>query len=613
MFRDLSLRFAQGKLREGKSLKLESHPFASLVAVETPWAIVDFPGDRGPRTRQVFRDPIEVCNAWSLTEVVPALDRVVRRTAEGKFAVGFVAYDAAPAFDRAFQVRAGYEGPLVWFGIFDGPTADVIPQGADVDRGRVWSTVDAAEHARAVATIIGGIGRGDYYQVNYTARVRTSGIADPLSVYERLAQAQGPSYSAFIDTGELSILSASPELFFRRDGSQIETRPMKGTATRGRWPADDDAAAERLKSSEKERAENVMIVDLLRNDLGRISVVGSVEVPSLFDVERYPTVWQMTSSVKSQIADSTTVSSIFKALFPCGSVTGAPKIAASQAIAELESGPRGVYCGAVGIVKPGGDCVFNVAIRTVVVNRDGTAVYGAGGGITSDSTPAQEFAELVAKTAVLEARPNDFDLFETMRLSDGVIQRLDRHLARLEASVAYFGFDDPGRAVTRLSEALQMEAAGRPTGLFRVRATLQRGGEHLVEVLPFTESGKPRRMMLASTPVQSSDRLLFHKTTRRDAYSSRLEGAARDVDDVILFNERDEVTECTIGNIVLELKGKSITPALACGLLPGVLRQELLDTEKIVERVFRVEDLASCKQLWMINSLRGWIPIELRQ
>ena len=241
-----------------------------------------------------------------------------------------------------------------------------------------------------------------------------------------------------------------------------------------------------------------------------------MEVPSLFDVERYPTVWQMTSSVKSQIADSTTVSSIFKALFPCGSVTGAPKIAASQAIAELESGPRGVYCGAVGIVKPGGDCVFNVAIRTVVVNRDGTAVYGAGGGITSDSTPAQEFAELVAKTAVLEARPNDFDLFETMRLSDGVIQRLDRHLARLEASVAYFGFDDPGRAVIPAVRSSPDGGGGQgPTGLFRVRATLQRGGEHLVEVLPFTESGKPRRMMLASTPVQSSDRLLFHKTTRR--------------------------------------------------------------------------------------------------
>jgi para-aminobenzoate synthetase/4-amino-4-deoxychorismate lyase len=303
-----------------------------------PWAIVDFSDADGTHRREVFREPVEIVEARSLSDVLAAIDRVERHTAGGKYAVGFIAYEAAPALEPRFAVRAGYSGPLVWFAVFREPSTELAaptPPSGPLDAD--WRvSANESEHRRAVEEIIEGIRRGDYYQVNYTARVHGSAAGDAAAVYERLKAAQGGGYSAFIDTGETALLSISPELFFRRAGSLIEARPMKGTAARGRWPAEDAEIAAELKASEKERAENVMIVDLLRNDLGRIAIPGTVKVASLFDVERYPTIWQMTSHLTAQVKDNTSLTEVLTALFPCGSVTGAPKIAASKAIARLE-------------------------------------------------------------------------------------------------------------------------------------------------------------------------------------------------------------------------------------------------------------------------------------
>lgn len=573
-------------------------------------AIVDFP-EAGRARREVFRDPVAILTTTETDQVVAVLERVEALAREGHHLVGFIAYEAAPAFDPAFAIRPGYAGPLVWFAAFREPKIAAQPPIAESGApGEIWDAgIDPAHHRAAVHQIIHGIEAGDYYQVNFTGRFRST-IDDPRAVYERLRAAQQAQYSALIETGDLSIISISPELFIRRSGGVLESRPMKGTSARGRWPAEDEELARELATSEKERAENVMIVDLIRSDMGRIAVPGTVAVPSMFTVEKYPTVLQMTSHVRSQVPASTTLVECLAALFPCGSVTGAPKIAASKSIAALEAQPRGIYCGALGVVRPNGDFTFNVAIRTISVEADGRATYGAGGGITADSDPDRELAELYAKAAVLTATPESFDLFETMRLDEGVVLRLDRHLARLGASADYFGFDLSGDPITLLRRELEKESRSRGDGSWRVRATLRRDGSTEVVVSPFEPAPEPRRLRLALTPVSSRDRLLYHKTTSRRRYSDRLlevPGA----DDAILTNERGEITETTIGNLVLEIDGGLWTPALDCGLLPGILREELLAEGRIQERVLRPSDLERCTRLWMINSLRGWVPAVL--
>jgi para-aminobenzoate synthetase/4-amino-4-deoxychorismate lyase len=574
-----------------------------------PWAIVDFPGADGRPVRQVFRDPVAVITTNHVADVLAALDEVESLAAMGRHLVGFVAYDAAPAFEPRFRIHRGWSGPLLWFAAFD-DAVESAPRSAPADGPleRWESRVDQAAYRRAVIEIIEGIGRGDFYQVNLTERFR-SVISNPLAVYERLRLVQRTGYFAFIETGDLTVISVSPELFVRRSGSMIESRPMKGTAPRGRWSAEDDALAAGLATSEKDRAENVMIVDLVRNDMGRIAIPGTVQVPATFSVEKYPTVLQMTSHVKSEVTDNTSLGQIFTALFPCGSVTGAPKIAASKSIESREATPRGIYCGAVGVVRPNRDFVFNVAIRTAVVAADGEAVYGAGGGITADSHPDQELAELFTKAAVLSARPETFDLIETMRIDEGLVVRLDRHLARLSDSARYFDFESPEATVASARSEVLAAARGRPRGVYRLRLVVGRDGTNAVTVDPFQPAAEPRRLGLARTPVDSRDRQLYHKTSDRDRYTGRLaELAGTGVDDVILINERGEITETSIGNLVLEIDGALVTPALDSGLLPGILRGELLAEGRIAERVLRPADLEQCTRLWMINSLRGWVP-----
>jgi para-aminobenzoate synthetase/4-amino-4-deoxychorismate lyase len=579
---------------------------------QAPSVLLAFPGMVDSGSVRAMRPPLTIRAASRADQVPALLDQVDMWTAEGLHVAGWVSYESAPAFDHAMRVRAPHAGdpPIAWFAAAHALEEVALPRPLPAPPTEWLPDESRERHGEAVDEIRERIARGDVYQVNYTTRLRATTAEDPIAMLARLASVQRGSYAALFDIGSHRIISVSPELFFARDGERITTRPMKGTAPRGRWPDEDVRLAHALAGSEKERAENVMIVDLLRNDLGRIARPGSVQVTRLFDVERYDTVWQLTSTIEAEIPQDTTLGDCFTALFPCGSVTGAPKVAAMAAIAELESAPRGPYCGAIGYVTPGGRATFSVAIRTLVQHTaTGHSIYGAGGGITWDSRPAAEYEEMRAKGRVLTRTPVAFALLETVRLKDGVVARRERHLARLEASAEYFGFAIPRCA----GESLDRAAREAPRGTFRLRLIASRDGEVQVERQPWVpeETETPAVVALANGAIRSEDPLYFHKTTAREAYE-RFRGEAPDAFDVLLWNERREATEFTIGNLVLELDGELLTPARECGLLAGVFRQELLDRGTIRESVIPLDRLSRASRLWLVNSLREWVPIRLR-
>jgi para-aminobenzoate synthetase/4-amino-4-deoxychorismate lyase len=423
---------------------------------------------------------------------------------------------------------------------------------------------------------------------------------DPLAYYFDLNRAQGSRYSAFLDLEDFQILSLSPELFFERKGRNVRTKPMKGTIRRGRWTSEDNGFARSLRESAKDRAENVMIVDLLRNDLGKVSEVGSVHVPALFELERFETLWQMTSTVESTLRDNVDLVELLAALFPCGSITGAPKISTMKIINHLERFPRGIYTGAIGFLKPGGDCIFNVAIRTLQLeSKSGVVTFGVGGGVTADSTAEREYSECLVKSAFLETRAAPFQLLESILLEAGDYFLLERHLARLRDSAAFFAFSYPEQEIT---SSLKRIAAEYPRGQWKVRLLLTKDGEIQTEVLRVKLQSRIRRVALASEKVNSSNRMLFHKTTDRSAFRSAL--ANRAYDDVIFWNEKGEVTESANANVVLRIDDQLWTPPVACGLLPGTFRAHLIAEGQINERVISVPELINASEIFLINSVQ---------
>lgn len=562
----------------------------------------------GGQAPLLFRNPVRVVMARTVAEVPAAMAAVDQALHDGLHAAGFVSYEAAPAFDSALRTQPPTALPLVCFGLF-ASVEDAAPLEEDgLPPSTEWSPrLSAEDHARGVAAVREAIAAGDTYQINYTFRLHGAvDVAELDALYMHLARAAHVPYAAYLDIGDWRLLSLSPELFFRLDGARLVTRPMKGTAPRGRWAGEDAALRDALASSEKNRAENVMIVDLCRNDLSRVCEVGSVRATSLCDVEPYPTVWQMVSTVEGDLRPGARLSDIFAAVFPAGSITGAPKSSSMRLIAELEHAPRGIYCGAIGFASPNGHAAFNVAIRTMTVNAaTGAAEYGVGGGITWDSVAADEHAEAMNKAACLAVRP-PFGLIETMRLEDGRLAREDRHLARLAESAKLFGCPcdlDQVRATLHACVPAHLD------GAWRVRILLSAAGQVSLEARQLEAlTPEPQPYVLASTPVDSRDRFLCHKTTRRDVYE-RHRAAQPDAFDVLLWNERQEVTEFTRGNVVVELEEELWTPPRTSGLLAGVLRGELLDAGTIRERVVTVDDLARCTRLWFINSLRGWVPV----
>lgn len=556
-------------------------------------------------------------------EVVPVLAEVERATGAGAWAFGYVAYEAAPGLDPHLPVvdpgpgRTDEDLPLAWFGLCSEPERVPViapPPGRSRDYDAApWVPGWTPEGYReAVAGIREHLAAGDTYQTNLTVRLRSTVTGDLEQLYADLACGQQGAHNAYLDLGRHAIASASPELFFSWSGDRVLTRPMKGTAPRGRTSAEDQDRARLLRESPKERAENTMIVDLLRNDVARVADVGSVRVPRLCGLERYETVWQLTSDVTGTARPGTGLVDLFRALFPSGSVTGAPKERTMGIIADTEREPRGVYCGAVGLVGPPGApdrARFSVAIRTAVVDRTaGAAIYGTGGGITWASDPEAERAELGVKAAILAEPYEEFGLIETLAYVPGSGPRnLDRHLARLADSAAYFGF---GLDLARVRGEIEACVSGRVAPA-RVRVLLARSGAVTVEIGPLPEgTGDPVSLAVDFDPVDSSQRWLYHKTTRREVYATR---AARhpDADDVVLVNERGEITETTIASLAVRLDGSWWTPPVTSGCLPGIERGRLLDAGRLAERAMTPEDLHRAEGLAVVSSLRGWRPAGL--
>jgi para-aminobenzoate synthetase/4-amino-4-deoxychorismate lyase len=550
-----------------------------------------------------FGPPRQVIEARALADVVPALRAAEGAARAGRWVVGHVAYEAAPAFDPALRVRPG-SGPLAWFGVHDAPLPAPPPGSDDARLVDAVPEMDAADHAAAVEVIREAVAAGAVYQVNLTFRLRGRLDGDPLALHRRLRGAQGSGDAAYVRTGSLAVISASPELFLLRRGDAVITRPMKGTARRGRFPEEDEAVRLRLLSSEKDRAENVMIADLLRNDLGRVAATGSVHAGPLLEVQRLRTVWQLTSTVSARLRPDADLADLFRATFPCGSVTGAPKVAAMRLAATLERSPRGAYCGAVGAIAPGGDACFNVGIRTAEVDlASGVARYGTGGGITWDSDPAAEWDEALAKTRILETEPGLPTLLETMRLEGGRIALLGGHLARLSGSAHHLGI--------RLDLAAVRERIAAEAGDARLRLLVTPDGGVALERAPLPAPAlEPVPVALSVEPVDRRDPALFHKTTRRAPYERR-RAERPDAFDVLLLNREGEVTEGTFTNVVAEIDGTRFTPPLDAGLLPGVFRADLLARGEVRERRLLPADLRRARRLWIVNALRGWIEARL--
>jgi para-aminobenzoate synthetase/4-amino-4-deoxychorismate lyase len=550
-----------------------------------------------------FSQPQRILRADRVRQVVPMIEEA---EASGMFVAGFIAYEAAAAFDAALTTHSGEGFPLLCLGLFPAPEIlaeiEVAPD-AHYEIGSLAPSVSRDGFIADIARIKERIAEGATYQVNYTYRLNAEFSGDAWAFFHALVKDQKTDHAAYVEVDDLVICSASPELFFSLDQGRIISRPMKGTARRGRTQAEDLARAETLRQSEKDRAENIMIVDMIRNDIGRIASPGSIRTESVFDIEKYPTAWQMTSTVSGRT--DAPLSAILKALFPCASITGAPKTKTMELIRGLEDRPRKIYTGSIGYLAPGGEACFNVAIRTALIDRKtGILEYGLGGGIVWDSDAASEYEETLTKARVLTQPRPHFRLLETMlwEPASGIFL-LDGHLQRLGHSAAYF---EVPLDVQSIRQALDLELASREPRPHKLRLLLSRDGEF--EIQSASLDAQPDECMivaLAKNPVDSQDVFLFHKTTHRFVYD-QAKADFPDCDDVILWNESGEVTESCRANVVIRKDGKLITPLVGCGLLAGVFREYLLNSGEIEEGLVLVEDLWTADDVFLVNSVRKW-------
>jgi para-aminobenzoate synthetase / 4-amino-4-deoxychorismate lyase len=579
-----------------------------------------------------FAEPHQLIIAEKLEDILPALretERLIK--ANDWYAAGFLSYEAASAFDTNLQTHASNSllnnhaplalgepshselfanFPYLWFGLYPEPRVVKLPKPVQTKESLSWlATVDYETYSSSITQIKDYIAEGRTYQVNYSMRLQTDFTGKAWDFFLHLAQNQN-NHAAYIETGRYVVCCASPELFFQLDGDTITCRPMKGTVQRGRTTSEDKEQSEWLKNSAKNRAENVMIVDMLRNDLGRIAQLGSIHVPQLFEIERYPTLWQMTSTVNAKTSLSLT--EILNALFPSASITGAPKVSTMRIIKELEATPRRIYTGSIGYIAPRRKAKFNVAIRTALIDRQTErAEYGVGGGIVWDSTSADEYAEALLKAQVLTEEPRQFSLFETMLwIPEAGFYLRDKHLVRMLDSADYFDFPI---SKEKLEEYLDQISSGFISAQ-RVRLLLDQSGTLESQALPFqpTVIDQPLNTCLAKEPIDSSNIFLFHKTTQRDVYESAL----RDFpgfDDVLLYNKLGELTEFTIGNLVVELDGELFTPPISCGVLPGTFRAHLLETGRVLERAIPVNQLQDGTKIFRVNSIRKWQNVRIKE
>lgn len=560
-----------------------------------------------------FSNPVDVLLATTLDQVEPVLKAVEQRVNEENLvAAGFVSYEAARGFNPSLTTHIQGKLPLVYFGLF--ADADIYHPDAPLNpSSEVWCLdTEHADFQSDIESIRAQIAAGDVYQINHTLRLR-GGVGNPWTHFQSIG-IEAPQ-GAYIETDEFVIASGSPELFFHLDNQRLISRPMKGTAQRGVNDEADKQQQTWLADSKKNQAENLMITDMVRNDLGRVAKPGSVKVSELFALERYPTVWQMTSSIEAETDAS--VTEIFKQLFPAASITGAPKRAAMSSIAQLEKTPREIYTGAIGYIAPKRQAQFSIAIRTTWIDQQsGQATYGAGGGIVWDSVVEEEYAEVLAKTRILNnvKTAEDFALFETLGWDPETgFSLLDQHLSRMRDSASFFAiaFAD-AEAKSSLETAVSNIEVRGPQ---RVRLTLSAAGAFTVECQEFAgralDEGIPtlnapeQVIALSKTPVQAHDPLLQHKTTDRRVYE-RARSEVPEGIEPMMFNQAGEITESDIANIVYRLEEQLFTPPVSSGLLPGTLRGQLLNQGTLAERVLKIDELDNLQAIFLLNDLRGW-------
>ena len=558
--------------------------------------------------RQIFTDAIKELKTKNIKEVKHLLAEVEAYQNKGYYAVGYVSYEAAPAFETKFQV---IDGPLMseyllYFTIHETVQTEPIPLTYEpIALPESWQELTSAEEYKAaIEQIHHHIRQGDTYQVNYTVQLQQNLTADPFAIYNRLVVEQNAHYNAFIQHDDVSIISISPELFFKKDGDKLTTRPMKGTTNRGLTTETDLAQARWLAQDQKNRSENMMIVDLLRNDMNRISKIGSEDVKSLCQVEQYSTVWQMTSTIETQLLPNSRLSDVFQALFPCGSITGAPKIATMEIIKKVEKQPRGVYCGAIGILVPQGPSIFNVAIRTL--QMEGTkAIYGVGGGITWDSNWEAEYEETKQKAAVLYRQNPKFDLISTGRIHQGKLLFLEEHIKRLQESSRYFDYpfnaEKAHNQATALCQSLDLDTD------YRLKMSLKKDGELKFEHSQLTNLSDDfcqARLVEQRHPLDSP--YTFFKTSYRPHLSIELH-------EQIYYNHEGQLLETSIGNIVLKIEDQLYTPPVHLGLLNGIYRQSLIAENKLKEKVLTVKDLKQAQAIYGCNAVRGLYELKVEE
>ena len=565
--------------------------------------VIDF---RALGERYTFTQPIKELKTRDLSEVADLLAQVESYQEQGYYVVGYVSYDAAPAFEKKLAV---HKAPLLaeyllYFTVHDRVETSPIPLTyEEVDLPSKWQEETSAEnYEKAIAQIHHHLRQGDTYQVNYTVQLKQDLNANPFAIYNRMVVEQEAGYNAYVEHDEMAVISMSPELFFEQNDRELTTRPMKGTTKRGLTDDEDLKEAAWLEQDPKNRSENMMIVDLLRNDMNRISEVGSEHVERLCQVEQYSTVWQMTSTIKSQLREDVDFVAIFRSLFPCGSITGAPKIATMEIIKDLEPHPRGVYCGTIGLLLPNGRRIFNVAIRTIQLYKS-QAIYGVGGGITWDSTWESEYREVHQKAAVLYRKQARFKLITTGKISQKRLLFEDQHLKRLTKASRYFSFPfDPEELRQKIEEECQACDSHQD---YRLRITISKSGEMELSrqiLTPLSPSFCKAKLCLQEADLNQS--FTYFKTTHRPHLSLGEQ-------EKIYHNKSGELLETSIGNLVLKINGKLYTPPIRLGILSGIYRQHLLEIGQVDEKVLTLADLNQAEAVYGCNAVRGLYELEV--
>lgn len=563
--------------------------------------------------RAYFSDPTEILMAHEIDQVQAVLEKVDAYSRQGFWCVGYLRYEAAPAFDHAFVVhhRKNKTLPLAYFGIFQQARAltEAVEFSASNAHYQVtWNkTIGKAEFEAQMQKIHEAIAAGDFYQVNYTSNMHGELKGDSIALFKAMHQAQPHAYAAYIQNEYEEVLSVSPELFFELKQGHILVRPMKGTAARGANTQEDDLRKTQLRASAKEQAENVMIVDLIRNDLSRIAKPHSVKVNHLFKIQTLPTLFQMVSDVEADLQDNLGTKEVMQALFPCGSITGAPKVMAMKMIHQIEPEERGVYCGTVGVVRPGGDATFNVAIRTVTLQKN-QAHCGIGSGITFDAKSDGEWQEWRHKRAFLERSSQSFSLLETMRFYQGEIYHQNLHLQRMQKAAQHFGFDFE---LGKIEHQLQKEKAVWGPEPQRIRLLLDQKGLCHIETYPLNPSPEVALVAWADSAFEMADsEFVRFKTTHRSHYDQYSPQQSH-LFDTLLYNPNGEITEFTRGNVAVLMDGVWYTPPLSCGLLNGIERQYLLEKGQLKEKILYRKDVEQAQGMAFLNSLRGWVMAQL--